>query len=30
MNSLETALLCYNETALQSSKCYLVDVVSNE
>lgn len=30
MDSLETALFCYNETMLQSPKCYLVDAVSNK
>ena len=30
MASLETALIGYNETVLQSSKCYLVDVISNK
>ena len=30
MASLETAMLGYNETVSQSSKCYLVDVISNK
>lgn len=30
MASLETALIGYNETVSQSSKCYLVDVISNK
>ena len=30
MASLETAMLGYNKTVSQSSKCYLVDVISNK